>query len=145
MYSPLEQFEPIPLLTLFFGGINFSITNVTIIFIYIVLIILYFSFVFSSVYAGLFKSRNKYDIIIVSSPPLFVAITAYILSLVKRVPFIFEIRDLWPESAIDTGILQNKLIIKFAYFFESYIYERAKLINVLTPAFRYKLIQDNKT
>lgn len=42
MYSPLEQFEPIPLLTLFFGGINFSITNVTIIFIYIVLIILYF-------------------------------------------------------------------------------------------------------
>ena len=81
----------------------------------------YFSFVFSSVYAGLFKSRNKYDIIIVSSPPLFVAITAYILSLVKRVPFIFEIRDLWPESAIDTGILQNKLIIKFAYFFESYI------------------------
>jgi glycosyltransferase involved in cell wall biosynthesis len=102
----------------------------------------YFSFVFSSVYAGLFKSRNKYDIIIVSSPPLFVAITAYILSLVKRVPFIFEIRDLWPESAIDTGILQNKLIIKFAYFFESYIYERAKLINVLTPAFRYKLIQD---
>lgn len=42
MYSPLEQFEPIPLLTIFLGGINLSITNVTIIFIYIVLVLCYF-------------------------------------------------------------------------------------------------------
>jgi len=72
---------------------------------------------------------------------LFVGITAYILSLLKRVPFVFEIRDLWPESAIDTGVLNNKLIIKMAYWFENFIYKRAKLINVLTPAFRMKLIQ----
>lgn len=42
LYSPLEQFEPIPLLTIFLGGVNFSITNVTIIFIYIVLVLCYF-------------------------------------------------------------------------------------------------------
>ena len=42
LYSPLEQFEPIPLLTMFLGGVNFSITNVTIIFIYIVLVLCYF-------------------------------------------------------------------------------------------------------
>ncbi len=101
----------------------------------------YFSFVFGSIYAGLFKVKGKHDVILVTSPPLFVGITAYILSLFKRLPFVFEVRDLWPESAIDTGVLQNKLIIKFAYWFENLIYKKAKLVNVLTPAFRTKLIE----
>ena len=48
----------------------------------------YFSFVVSSIYAGFFKSSKKFDIIVVSSPPLFVGITAYILSLFKRIPFV---------------------------------------------------------
>ena len=104
----------------------------------------YFSFVFSSIYAGLFKTKGKYDVILVTSPPLFVGITAYVLSRLKRVPFVFEIRDLWPESAIDTGVLKNGMIIKFAYWFEKFIYKKAKLINVLTPAFRDKLIQVKK-
>ncbi|MEE9440048.1 MAG: glycosyltransferase family 4 protein, partial [Saprospiraceae bacterium] len=102
----------------------------------------YFSFVFSSIWAGLFKTKEKYDIILVTSPPLFVGITAYILSRFKRIPFVFEVRDLWPESAIDTGVVTNKVIIKFAYWFEAFIYKRAKLINVLTPAFRDKLINE---
>jgi len=102
----------------------------------------YFSFVFSSIYAGLFKISGKYDVILVTSPPLFVGITAYVLSLLKRTPFIFEVRDLWPESAIDTGVLTNKAIISLAYWFESFIYKKAELINVLTPAFRDKLIQN---
>lgn len=104
----------------------------------------YFSFVFSSIYAGLFKTNKKFDVILVTSPPLFVGITAYVLSKIKSVPFVFEIRDLWPESAIDTGVLKNKMIIKFAYWFERFIYKKATLINVLTPAFREKLIVDKK-
>lgn len=102
----------------------------------------YFSFVFSSIYAGVFKAKDKYDIILVTSPPLFVGVTAYILAKIKGIPFVFEIRDLWPESAIDTGVLQNKWIIKFAYWFEQFIYKRATLINVLTPAFRENLINN---
>lgn len=58
-------------------------------------------------------------------------------------PFIFEIRDLWPESAIDTGVLTNKFIIKLSYWFEAFIYKKAKLINVLTPAF-YNSLRDKK-
>ncbi len=102
----------------------------------------YFSFVFSSIYTGLFKTKDKFDVIIVTSPPLFVGITAYLLSKVKRVPFLFEIRDLWPESAIDTGVLKSGFLIKLAYSFEKFIYKRAKKINVLTPAFRTKLIEN---
>lgn len=100
----------------------------------------YFSFVFSSIWVGLFKTKSKFDVILVTSPPLFVGITAYVLSLFKRIPFVFEVRDLWPESAIDTGVVTNKVIIKFALWFESFIYRKAKLINVLTPAFQDVLV-----
>ena len=100
----------------------------------------YFSFVFSALWAGLFKTSTKSDVIVVTSPPLFVGITAYLLSVFKRIPLVFEVRDLWPESAIDTGVLNNKGIIKLAYWLEGFMYRRSKKINVLTPAFKEKLI-----
>src|SRR5665213_746111 len=103
----------------------------------------YFSFMFSSMWAGLFKAKGKFDIIIVTSPPLFVGFSGYVVSRFKRKPFVFEVRDLWPESAIDTGVLTNKLIIKIAFRFEKFIYKKAKLINVLTPAF-YKTLKEVK-
>jgi glycosyltransferase involved in cell wall biosynthesis len=102
----------------------------------------YFSFVFSSIYAGLFKVRGQYDVILVTSPPLFVGITAYVLSRFKRTPYLLEIRDLWPESAIDTGVLRNQHLIRLAYKVESFLYKKASKINVLTPAFRQKLLLD---
>ena len=101
----------------------------------------YFSFVFSSICAGFFKTGKKYDIVVVTSPPLFVGISAYLISKIKRIPFVFEVRDLWPESAIDTGVVKSKIIIKLAYALEKFIYKKAKLINVLTPAFRDTLIE----
>jgi glycosyltransferase involved in cell wall biosynthesis len=103
----------------------------------------YFSFMFSALYAGLFKTKGKFDVVIVTSPPLFVGITGYLVSLFRRMPFVFEVRDLWPESAIDTGVLTNKMIIKLAYWVEAFIYRKATLINVLTPAF-YNALRDKK-
>ena len=100
----------------------------------------YFSFVFFSLWAGVFKTKGKYDLILVTSPPLFVGITAFLLSKIKRIPYVFEIRDLWPESAIDTGVVTNNLIIKLSYGLEAFIYRHARLINVLTPAFRDTLL-----
>ncbi len=100
----------------------------------------YFSFTFSSIWGGVRLAKGTFDVIVVTSPPLFVGITAVVLSGWKRTPFVFEVRDLWPESAIDTGVLTNSLVIKFAYWFEGLVYKKAKLINVLTPAFREALI-----
>src|SRR6185312_1450013 len=104
----------------------------------------YFSFMFSSMWAGLFKTKGKFDVVVVTSPPLFVGGSGYLISVFKRIPLVFEVRDLWPESAIDTGVLKSKPIIRFAYWFEGFIYRKAKLINVLTPAFYKALITKKK-
>lgn len=100
----------------------------------------YFSFVWSGLYGGLFKARDRYDLIVVSSPPLSVGIIALTLSFFKRIPFVLEIRDLWPESAIDTGVLKNKMLIRWSFRLERRLYRKAKKINVVTPAMREVLI-----
>lgn len=101
----------------------------------------YFSFTLSSLWAILFHVK-KHDVMIVTSPPLFVGVTGVLAKWLKRTPLVFEIRDLWPESAIDTGVLTNPLIIKMAYFVEKLSYKFSNKINVLTPAFKQKLIED---
>jgi glycosyltransferase involved in cell wall biosynthesis len=100
----------------------------------------YISFTISSTWAGLFRS-GKQDLVLATSPPLLVGITGYLISKIKRIPFIFEVRDLWPESAIDMGVLNNRLAIKLAYWLESFIYKSADKINVLTPAFKETLLR----
>ena len=102
----------------------------------------YLSFVASSTQAGLGKLLRRPDVVLVTSPPLFVGLTALAMRVFRRVPFVFEVRDLWPESAIDTGVLTNPLLIRAAYAFERLVYRRARLVNVLTPAFRRRLVEE---
>jgi glycosyltransferase involved in cell wall biosynthesis len=57
-----------------------------------------------------------------------------------RVPWVFEIRDLWPESAVTTGVLsESGLLTRLLYRLERFACERASKINVLTPAFAIDL------
>jgi len=100
----------------------------------------YLSFAFSSVWAGLFHA-GKCDVIICTSPPLTVGLTGWILSCLKRMPLVFEVRDLWPESAIDTGVLTSKWMIKLSYWLEKKSYRASNWINVLTPAFEESLVK----
>lgn len=99
----------------------------------------YFSFVVSSLLCGVIL-KKKYDVLLVTSPPLFVAITGILLSKFKHIPFVFEVRDLWPESAIDTGVLNNRYLITAAYWLEKQAYRNAQLVNTLTPAFQEKIV-----
>lgn len=102
----------------------------------------YISFAFMAIYAGMRFANAKYECIIVTSPPLLVGIPGLLLSKWKRISLVLEIRDLWPESAIEMGVLKNKWLIWLSYQFEKYLYRRAQLINVLTPAFRERLIRE---
>lgn len=103
----------------------------------------YFSFMFSGLWCGMFLVKGKFDAVIVTSPPLFVGFSGYVIAKLKRSSFIFEIRDLWPESAVDIGVLKNKFLIKLSYWFENFIYKKADLITVLTPAF-YEILKEKK-
>jgi len=98
------------------------------------------SFVFSVTWAGFFHLKEHYDVVLSTSPPLFAGFAGWVISRIKRVEFILEIRDLWPESAIETGVLQNKQLIRAAFWLEKFLYHEAKVINVLTPAFKTVLI-----
>lgn len=100
----------------------------------------YLSFTFSSLYAGLFHAPRP-DVILATSPPLTVGPTMWLLSRLRRAPAVFEVRDLWPESAIDTGVLTSKPLIWLSYKLEALSYAAAKWINVLTPAFEQALIE----
>lgn len=99
----------------------------------------YMSFAFSASLAGILRAPTP-DIIIATSPPLTVVITMWLLSVFYGVPAVFEVRDLWPESAIDTGVLTSRPLIWLSYRLEQLAYRRASWINVLTPAFEEALI-----
>ena len=82
----------------------------------------------------------KFDVIVASSPPLFVAIAGYMISRVWRRPWIFELRDLWPASIEAVG-LANKTPMRILEKVELFLYRKANRIISLTDAFRDNLIE----
>ena len=100
----------------------------------------YFSFAVSSSIAG-FCFAARPDVIVATSPPLTVAVTMKWLKWLLRCPVIFEVRDLWPESALDTGVLKPGKLANMLFQMEADAYRKADWINVLTPAFRETLIE----
>ena len=87
----------------------------------------YYSFVWSSWWAGL-KHLPKHDVLMVESPPLFLGKTAYLLSLCKGSKLIFNVSDLWPESAEKLGIVKNRFFLWLSYRLEAFLYKRSWLI-----------------
>ena len=88
----------------------------------------YFSFVFTSLWIGLVKVK-KHDVIICESPPLFLGITAMLLSFFKGSKLVFNVSDLWPESAEKLDIISNKFLLGLSYKLEALIYKKAKLVS----------------
>ena len=88
-------------------------------------------FVFLSIYAGL--RTKKVDAIYATSTPLTVGISATVLKWVKRVPFVFEVRDQWPEIPIKLGIIRNRFLIKILLWLEKTIYKNCSSIVALSP------------
>ncbi len=87
----------------------------------------YLTFMFSAILSGLIRS-GKQDIIIATSPQFFVAVAGYILSRLKRVPFVFEVRDVWPEEIVAVGAMKRGVIIRALERVEMFLYRKAVLI-----------------
>jgi glycosyltransferase involved in cell wall biosynthesis len=86
----------------------------------------YFSFVFTSYWRG--RKLKNYDYLLVESPPLFLGYSAMALSKKLKAKLIFNVSDLWPESAEKLAIVSNKTLLKFAYKLEAKCYRKAHLI-----------------
>ena len=93
----------------------------------------FLSFMVSSFLIGL--SVKKVDLVWGTTPPIFQGVTAWLLARLKRVPFLFEVRDLWPAFAIAVGVLKNRTLICLSGWLEKFIYRRADHIVVNSPGF----------
>lgn len=87
----------------------------------------YFSFVFSSLVVGLFNLK-KSDVLFVESPPLFLGITAMWLARAKGAKLVFNVSDLWPESAVQLGLVINRTLIGLSTRLEMRCYRKSALI-----------------
>lgn len=87
----------------------------------------YFSFVYSSAQVG--KNRiGDVDVILCESPPLFLGYSALYLKQKKKAKLIFNVSDLWPESAEKLGVVTNKWMLKLAYRLEEKLYRKSILV-----------------
>jgi glycosyltransferase involved in cell wall biosynthesis len=97
----------------------------------------YISFSITSFFAGLFL---KTDVIVATSPQFFTALSGRWLSFFKRKPWVFEVRDLWPESIVAVGAMKRNKAIVFFEWLEKRLYKNADKIIVVTDTFKEKII-----
>jgi len=102
----------------------------------------YFSYMISAFFVGLFL--KKPNLIIASSPPLFVGPSAVLLSKIFRLPLIADIRDLWPEDAIVLGHLKNPVAIWGGRLTANMLYKNAKLLTTISRGFQEYLSRVTK-
>ena len=93
----------------------------------------FFSFTISAFFVGL-RVRDVH-VVWGTSPPLFQAFTAWALARIKRVPFLFEVRDLWPAFAVEVGVLRNRVLIAASEWLEKFLYLRADRLVLNSPGF----------
>ncbi|MGH9579479.1 MAG: glycosyltransferase family 4 protein [Terriglobales bacterium] len=103
----------------------------------------YASFWLSASLTGIFLARP--DVLIATSPQLLVGLTGWWLGFVKRVPFVLEIRDLWPESLAAVGVARERSMLTRALGpVARFLYRRSDHIVVVSPAFKERIVRQGK-
>jgi len=87
----------------------------------------YWSFMLTSMYSGIVRVP-RHDIIICESPPLFLGISGLFIKWIRRSKLIFNVSDLWPESAEKLGLVTNKKVLLAAVWLEEFIYRHADMV-----------------
>jgi glycosyltransferase involved in cell wall biosynthesis len=89
----------------------------------------YISFLLFSIFGAIFKTDTKYDIVIASSPPLFVGLAGYVVSKIKKAKMVLDIRDIWPDTAVVAGQLtKDGIFYKYGVLMEKWLYRKSQLI-----------------
>lgn len=102
-------------------------------------ILAFFIYMFNSFWSAV--REPKVDLVMGTSPSLFQALSAACVSIIKRRPFLLEVRDLWPDFAIEMGILKSRFLIFMARRAENFLYWKAKHILVNSPAYVEYLVE----
>ena len=101
----------------------------------------YLSYMADATLVGALRARGPFDVVYATSPPLFVGAAGLALHRLKRAPLVFEVRDLWPESAVALGELSSPRAIAWAGRLEKLCYNRASRIVVVTEGIRQRLLE----
>jgi glycosyltransferase involved in cell wall biosynthesis len=99
----------------------------------------YLSFMVSGFLASLFV--RKVDVVVGTSPQFFTVCAAYMTGLLKRVPWVFELRDIWPESIRVVGAMKHSKLLDLLEKVELFLYRKASAIVSVTHAFRTSLMK----
>ncbi|OEF64761.1 glycosyltransferase WbuB [Vibrio cyclitrophicus 1F175] len=99
----------------------------------------YMSFMVTGFIAGLFQ--KKPDVIVATSPQFFCVCAGWALSAIRRKPFVFELRDIWPASITAVGAMKDSKAIRLLEKIEMFLYKRADAIVSVTHAFKKELIE----
>lgn len=100
----------------------------------------YLTFAASSLFYGLFMLKRP-TVIYAYHPPLTVGISAALIRLVRRIPVVYDIQDMWPDTLRATGMLNNEKALALISSVCAWVYRRVDRIVVLSPGFRRLLIQ----
>ncbi len=98
----------------------------------------YLSFMVSGTVAGLLERRP--DVVVATSPQFFCAVAGWALAGLRRLPFVFELRDLWPASIAAVGAMRPGLPLRVLERLELFLYRRASAIVTVTHSFRDDLV-----
>ncbi len=96
-------------------------------------LISFFTFTLSSFFIGL--RVKDVDLVWGTTPPIFQTLTAWLLAHLKGVPFLLEVRDLWPAFAVQVGVLRNPVLIRASEWLERFLYRNADQLVVNSPGF----------
>ncbi|HPU08071.1 MAG TPA: glycosyltransferase family 4 protein, partial [Thermogutta sp.] len=102
-------------------------------------IVNYLSFMVSAVLVGLWL--EKPDVIVATSPQFFCGWAGVLLSRLKRLPFVLEIRDIWPESIETVGAIRFRPVLRFLQFLERVMYRSADHIVAVGEGYRQKILE----
>jgi len=100
----------------------------------------YASFLVSSTLCVLF-ARLQYDVVVATIPPLTVGLPGVLAALRKRVPMVLDLRDIWPEAIVQSGRLQNPMIIGLFEGIANFLYRRAARITAVTEGWKTRLVE----
>lgn len=78
---------------------------------------------------------GAYDIVIAPSPPLTIGVVGWLLGLMRRVPYIYNVQELYPDFAVNQGLVSNPLFIRLLRWLERFVYDRSAMVVTISDWF----------